>query len=131
MDSNLKIFLNEFENMKGQFVITESSNIERLIAIATDEQDYYYVTYDGRQTRWNSCVGSIIQLKNKINDADYARLIYSAKLNHLDQSTAFGGSSKDEKIKNEILKMNIQHKNKMVEVSGEDKFLTEICWDLI
>ena len=46
MDNNLKEILEEFEILKGQFVITSSWEIERLIAIGEDDQDYYWVTYN-------------------------------------------------------------------------------------
>ena len=80
MDSNLKRILDEFEELKGQFVITESWEIERLIAIGDDEQDYYYVTYDGRKTKWNTCVGSVIPLKGRLTESEYNKFIRIAKL---------------------------------------------------
>ena len=75
MDSNLQKILSEFEELKGQFVITESWDIERLIAIGDDEQDYYYVTYNGRETKWNTCVGSVIPLKGRLTEKEYGKFI--------------------------------------------------------
>ena len=42
----------EFESLKGQFVITQSHKIERLVAIGEDEHDLYWITYDGRKLTW-------------------------------------------------------------------------------
>ena len=35
--------LEEFEQYKGQFVITDSWNVQRLIAVGSDELDYYWI----------------------------------------------------------------------------------------
>lgn len=120
MDNNLQIILKEFESHKGQFVITESWDIERLIAIGDDEQDYYYVTYNGRETKWNTCVGSIIPLKDRLTEKEYHNFVRMAKLNHFDQVGVWGH---DEEFA-------IKHKEEMSKVNGTDKYLTEICWDL-
>ena len=120
MDSNLKIVLAEYEEFKGQFVITESWNIERFIGIGTDDEDYYYITYDGRKTKWNTCVGSLIKLKGKLDDKDYKSFIRTAVLNHFDQADAWG------RIEEDIIK----HKQELTTLRDNDKFLTEICWDL-
>ena len=129
MDSNLKKILDQFERMKGQFVITESLEVERLIAIGTDDMDYYYVTYNGRKTKWNTCVGRVIQLKGKIEDKEDNHFIHLAKLNHYDQSSLYGGGNDDEK-QNEILELNKEHKKEMTTLNKPDEFLTEVCWDL-
>lgn len=121
MDSNLKKILAQFEELKGQFVITESWEIERLIAIGDDEQDYYYVTYDGRHTKWNTCVGAIIPLKGRLTEAEYNKFISRAKLNHWDQ--AVWGEYDEEFIN--------KHKMEVTRLDAKaDKYLTEICWDL-
>ena len=116
MEDNLKIILEEFEKLKGQFVITDLWTIERLVAIGDDGEDWYYITYDGRDIKWSSCVGRVIQLKNKIDNKDYEHLIHIAKLNHYDQL-----NKKDFLISFEvyILKYDENH-----------KFITELCWDL-
>lgn len=121
MNSNLQRILEEFEKYKGQFVITESWNVERLIAIGNDEQDYYYVTYNGRKTKWNTCVGSIITLKDKLSEKEYNKFIRTAKLNHWDQRSVWG--SHDEEFIS-------KHKVEVTNVNETDKFLTEICWHL-
>ena len=79
---NLTLIKEEFEQLKGQFVITSSHRIERLVALADDGFDYYYVTYNGREYTWNSCVGRIIPLKGHLRDKDYDELVRLAKLNH-------------------------------------------------
>jgi hypothetical protein len=82
---NLKLILEEYEKLKGQFVITSSWEIERLVGIGDDKEDWYYLTYDGRKLKWNSCVGRLMPLKGKLDDKDYNELIRIAKLNHYDQ----------------------------------------------
>jgi hypothetical protein len=121
MDSNLQRILKEYEAHKGQFVITESWEIERLIAIGDDEQDYYYVTYDGRKTKWNTCVGSIIPLKNRLSEKEYNKFISRAKLNHFDQVGVWVSSEE----------FATQHKTEVTKLNGDyDKYLTDICWEL-
>ena len=61
----------EWEEHKGEFVLTQSHTLERFIAIGDDGDDYYYVTYNGREITWNTAVGKLIYLKGKIDDYDY------------------------------------------------------------
>ncbi len=112
----------EFEVLKGQFVITEGAqhNIERLVAIGQDQHDYYYVTYNGRKLTWNTCVGRIMPLKGYLRDKDYNLLIDSARLNHFDQETCWG----EQGAKSQ------EHRNNLMKVNENDILLTEICWDL-
>ena len=42
---NLTIFTNEYNDLKGQMVIS-SDKVYRFIGLAEDEHDYYYVLYD-------------------------------------------------------------------------------------
>lgn len=122
---NLTIIKQEFESLKGQFVITESWKIERLVAIGSDEMDYYYVTYNGRKLTFNTCVGSIIQLKDKIDEKDYSNLVRIAKLNHWDQETLWGRDRSEER------KLEIQaHKTELMNLRGKDSFLTEVFWEI-
>lgn len=85
--TNLPLILEEFEKLKGQFVITDSWKIERLVGIGDDNTDWYYLTYNGRKLTWNTCVGRLMPLKGKLNDKDYKELVRLAKLNHYDQFT--------------------------------------------
>ena len=117
MTDNLVLILKEFEELKGQFVITCSHEIERLVAVGDDEMDYYWITYNGRNIVWNTCVGRIIPLKGYLREEDYNEFIRLAKLNHYDQL----------------------NKEKFLEsLSGEIKdysdnhyFLTDFCWELV
>ena len=115
MTDNKTLILAEFEKLKGQFVITDSWTIERLVSIGDDGEDWYYVTFDGRDFKWNSCVGRVIPLKGHLLDSDYNNLVRIAKLNHLDQTD---NTTFLESIEKYISKLE------------NDKFLTEICWDL-
>jgi hypothetical protein len=126
MTDNKTLILNQFTENCGQFIIM-NNKVVRLVAIAEDEMDYYYVTYDGRKIVWHSCVGSYTVLKNKIDDKDYCELIRIAKLNHWDQddishlvetSTAFH------------LEGAIEHKKQMEKEEGDNHYLTPFCWDL-
>jgi hypothetical protein len=127
MGDNLKIILSEFEELKGQFVINHYK-VERFIGIGTDDDDYYYITYNGRETKWNTCVGSIIPLKGKIEDKHYNEFIRLAKINHFDQPNLWIPRTDEDKQK--MLDASITHKNKVLELNNPDKYLTPICWDL-
>ena len=83
--TNLPIILEEFKKLKGQFVITSGWRIERLVGIGTDDDDWYYLTYNGRKLTWNTCVGRLMALKGKLDDRDYNEFVRLAKLNHYDQ----------------------------------------------
>lgn len=83
--TNLPIILEQFEKLKGQFVITDSWDIERLVGIGNGGEDWYYLTYDGRKLKWSTCIGRIMPLKGKLDDKDYNELVRIAKLNHYDQ----------------------------------------------
>lgn len=126
MDTNLQQILEEFEVLKGQFVITASWEIERLVAIGEDDQDYYWVTYNGRKTTWNTCVGRVIPLKGYLRNEDYLELCRLARINHWDQSELFGGKTpEDTKLFNEA------HKAEMASVKEPDRFLTPIHWEIV
>ena len=127
MGDNLKIILSEFEELKGQFVINHNT-VERFIGIGMDDYDYYYITYNGRETKWNTCVGSIIPLKGKIEDKHYNEFIRLAKINHFDQPNLWIPRTDEDKQK--MLDASITHKNKVLELNNPDKYLTPICWDL-
>jgi hypothetical protein len=80
---NLTIITNEFNSFKGQFVIC-SDQVYRFIGIADDEQDWYYVLYDGRKITLHSCVGRITPLKGYILKDHYKEMIQLAHYNHYD-----------------------------------------------
>lgn len=127
MDRNKIMILNQFEENKGQFVIMHDK-VVRLVAIAQDEDDYYYVSYDGRKIIWHSCVGSYTVLKNKIDDKDYNELIRLAKINHFDQDDFLMPSREEDKVQQK--KFAEGHKQEMEKVEGQDVYLTPFCWDL-
>ena len=121
MEDNLKIILNKFEQLKGQFVITCSWEIERFVAISTDDLDYYYVTYDGRKFTYNTCVGRIMPLKGKLDKEDYDELVRIAKLNDFDPAL------KDKDVIN-------MHRKELLSVLEDNtntmKLLTKVCWEI-
>jgi len=80
---NLTIITNEFNELKGQLVIS-GDEVFRFIGIGDDEEDYYYVLYDGRKIELHSCVGYIVPLKGHIIEKYYLDMIRLAKLNHYD-----------------------------------------------
>jgi hypothetical protein len=127
MDSNLTLILKEFEELKGQFVINHNV-VERFIGIGSDDDDYYYITYNGRETKWNTCVGGIVPLKGKIDDKHYNEFIRLAKINHFDQPNLWIPRTDEDKKK--MLESSILHKNEISKVNGTDKYLTDIYWDL-
>jgi hypothetical protein len=126
MDTNLQQILEEFDSLKGQFVITASWKIERLIAIGEDDMDYYWITYNGRKITWNTCVGRVMPLKGHLRGEDYLELCRLARLNHWDQSELFGGKNIEE-TKN----FNEEHKKEMTSIEDPNKFLTEIHWEIV
>lgn len=125
MTDNKTLILQEFEKLKGQFVITDSWRIERLVAIGEDIHDYYYITYDGRKLKWNTCVGRVVPLKGYLRQKDYAEFVRLAKLNHFDQATLWGNSEPD---KYQIAVQS--HVAELLTLPEDHKFLTPVCLDL-
>ena len=129
METNLDIILRQFEELKGQFVINNAWNIERLVAIAGDDYDYYYVTYNGRKLTWYTCSTRITQLKGKIDDEGYNELIKIAKLNHYDQPTLYGSTNITRK--KEIIKFNKNHIEEITKLyKPNNKYITDIHWGI-
>jgi hypothetical protein len=126
MTDNKTLILNQFEENKGQFVII-GNDVVRLVAIAEDDMDYYYVVYDGRKVIWHSCVGSYTVLKNKIEDRSYSELIRIAKINHYDQDDFLMPETDQDKAQQKHYAK--RHKQKMEKEEGENKYLTPFCWD--
>ena len=127
MTDNKTLILNQFEENRGQFVIMHNK-VVRLVAIAEDDMDYYYVCYDGRKIIWHSCLGSYTVLKNKIDDKDYNELIRLAKINHFDQDDFLMPSNEEDKAQQKHYAK--KHRQKMETVKGSDKYLTPFCWEL-
>lgn len=125
MTDNKTLILSKFEELKGQFVITDSWEVERLVAVGEDEMDYYWITYDGRRFKWNTCVGRVIPLKGYLRDQDYAEFVRLAKLNHFDQVTIWGnGNPEEAKL------FNQNHIAELLQLPEGHKFLTPVCLDL-
>lgn len=118
MDDNLKKFNEEFNNLKGQFVITDNNTVERFVALGDDNEDWYYITWNGRDLHWWSCVGRIIPLKGHIKDSDYEYLVRIARLNDFDQI-----------CNNE--EFDILLKEYLKEYSPNHKFITDFCWESV
>ena len=118
---NLKIILDEFEQLKGQFIITMSHTIERLVGIGTDDEDWYWITWTGKELHWSSCVGKIIPLKGYLKDEDYNDFLICAKLNHYDQLCL------EKNQYNDFLKFVDDY---ILKLSEKDKFLTPLCWKI-
>ena len=127
MTDNKTLILNQFDENRGQFVIMHNK-VVRLVAIAQDDDDYYYVSYDGRKVIWHSCVGSYTVLKNKIDDKDYTEMIRLAKINHFDQDDLWMPSTEEDKAQQKHYAK--KHKQKMEKEEGDNKYLTPFCWDL-
>ena len=126
--NHTKAILKEFEELKGQFVITDMDwSVERLIAIGEDNIDIYYVTWNGNKTTWHTCVGRIIPLKGYILDKHYNEIVRIGKINHCDSPDLFMPKDKEEKQK--ILKINKQAKEEANDLRKNHKYLTNICWD--
>ena len=127
MTDNKTLILSEFESIKGQFVITEFNQVQRLVAVGQDEMDYYWILYDGRRFVWHSCVGRVIPLKGKIDEAHYQYLVRTAKLNHFDQPTLWG---RKHDSTDQIISFNETHKLEREKLEPGHEFLTPICWEL-
>jgi hypothetical protein len=121
MDSNLVKFLGEFEKHKGEFIIVEYNTVERFVAIGSDIHDYYYITYDGRKLKWNTCVGPIFYLKNKIDDTNYNDLVRIARLNEWSEVL----KNSDDKL---LYDKYITELNTMS--GSDDELLTELYLDI-
>ena len=113
---NLTIITNEFNQLKGQFVIC-SDRVYRLIGIADDDEDWYYALYDGRRITLHSCVGRVIPLKDYIQQKDYDEMIRIAKLNHYDQ------------IEDEFADFIEQHKKEVTDWQ-DTRFILGPHWEL-
>jgi hypothetical protein len=125
MNDNKTLFIRKFEELKGQFVININWEIERLVAIGEDDIDYYWITYDGRKFKWNTCVGRIVPLKGYLRNEDYNELVRLARLNHYDQSTIWGNKTPEE-----AEQFNRQHKTELLKLPENHRLLTDVCWEL-
>ena len=120
--------LEEFEGLKGQIVLFMHGKPERLVAVGTDEWDYYWIGYDGRELKWHTCLERVIPLKGYIRDEDYNEMVRLSSINDFDQPNLW--SPRDDEKKEKIKKLNEDHKKEVVVLGEKDSLLTEICWDL-
>lgn len=128
MSDNKKRILEEFEGLKGQIVLFIHGKPERLVAVGSDEWDYYWIGYNGRELKWHTCLERVIPLKGYIRDKDYNEMVRLASINHYDQPNLWG--TKDHEKKEETRKFNEHHKKEVLILGENDSLLTEICWDL-
>jgi hypothetical protein len=131
MSDNKKLIIEEFESLKGQFVISVDWKVKRLVGVVEDDMDYYWLLYDGRKFSMDSCVGRVVPLKGKLEDKDYNEFVRLAYLNHFD----IIGYYCREEDKEEEMSVSENHKRQIVEDllrEGENQnyLLTEICWEL-
>jgi len=126
MTDNKTLILAQFEKLKGQFVVNASWDIERLVAVGEDEMDYYWITFDGRRFKWNTCVGRLVPLKGYLREEDYHEFIRLARLNHFDQATLWGNSKPEEQMS-----FVESFKEKAETLEEGHRFLTQVCWDLV
>jgi hypothetical protein len=85
MENNLDKITREFQERKGELVI-DGDSVTRLIGIADDGEDYYYVYFNGKRVRLVSCLIKYIPLKGKIDAEDYEGMVRIVHLNHPDFS---------------------------------------------
>lgn len=81
---NLDILKQTAEQHFNELVIDYSFNVVRFVGYAETEDDYYYIvknTYGKEQYTYLSCVGSLIYLKDKIDEKDYSILDGTIALN--------------------------------------------------
>jgi len=125
IDNNKTTILKEFEEHKGELVITSRNTVERFIGIIEDKYDYCYVFFNGREIHFSSCLFILIPLKNKIDDKYYNELVRLDKLNHYDQ---IGYHNQD----GNRLEQIAQFKMKLMQdcFGKNDKLLAELCWDI-
>jgi hypothetical protein len=131
MSDNKKLIIEEFESLKGQFVISGDWKVKRLVGVVEDDMDYYWLLYDGRKFSMDSCVGRVVPLKGKLEDKDYNEFVRLAYLNHFD---IIGYYCKEED-KEEGMSVSENHKRQIIEDLLKEQehknfLLTEICWEL-
>jgi hypothetical protein len=123
MSNTLNNIKEEFEKLKGQFVIIDFK-VYRFIGIAEDDDDYYYCLYDGRKIQLTTVLTRITALKGYIKDSDYNEMVRLAKLNHHDQPTLYG-------TKEDVSEFNKEHKKELLSKWDKDtKFIVEPYWEL-
>ena len=118
MDSNLDYILKEFEDLKGQHILSHG-RVFRFIGIASDYWDYYYILWNGCKISWETCVSRITPLKGYILEDHYKwEYLHIARLNHWDQVMPDGVKHASEEFM------------RLIEKRKDHKLLAGPCWDL-
>lgn len=71
-----------FDQHKGEFVISSDNRIYQFIGIGYDEEDVWYIFYNGKNIDYHSFVLDPIFLKGQLGDKDYNRLRDGANMNY-------------------------------------------------
>lgn len=116
----------EFEECKGQIVLMHGK-VARLVAIGDDGHDFYWITFDGHNVDWTSCLIAFIRLKDRIDDKDYEKLTRECEFNHWDQPLHM--FNLDQPMTTEQLHL-IEKKRKAMMKAGENDRYLAIHWDI-
>lgn len=127
--------IEEFEKHKGQFVITPEFTVERLIAILKSEglgrDEYYYLTFNGRQAKVHPIMpGKIFISLERLDRNKYKRLTAMAKVSHFDQPGLFGTSKKNRQASGAMEQYNKKVKQDVLKACAGLRMMTEICWQI-
>ncbi len=119
--------LEKFEKHKGELVICDFHHVQRLIGVAEDQDDLYWVYYNGRgKVTLSSCVGGFIPLKGFIEERHYENLKRIARLNDYDLVEVRDDKEKTKEI-NDAAKKYVET---YLDKYENDNYITPICWDL-
>lgn len=125
----MKEILKEFRELAGQMVLYDLK-VYRLIGVGQDEQDIYWILYDGRKFVWGTCVGWITALKGRIDDRSYGHFVHLARLNHLDQPTCWN-LDKSAPADPRVSKMNEDARAEFFDrAAEEDSIVAGPVWEL-
>ncbi len=127
MTDNKTLIIEEYEQLKGQFVLN-FFDVQRLIGIVETEEDYYWALYDGRKLHLSSCVGGVIPLKGRLDEKDYNRLIRIAKLNHYDY---MGLNHEDEEKRKKYEDFITEHKHHLTDWEETHSWMSPPHWDIV
>jgi len=126
MTDNKTLIIEEYEQLKGQFVLNYFE-VQRLIGIVETDFDYYWALYDGRKLHLSSCVGGVIPLKGRLAEKDYNTLIRIAKLNHYDY---MGLTHPDEEKRKHYEEFTVQHKHHLTDWDENYSWMAPPHWEI-
>ncbi len=127
---NKTLITNEYQKLKGQLVLSHYK-VYQLIGIGEDEYDFYWLLYDGRKVQWATCVGSITQLKDKIDKRDYDDMVRIAELNFESSDNMWGAKTKTAEISALVTTAASEHRKKMETLTEGHSLIAGWHWDLI